>query len=349
MKDMPVVPPVVQQDTTSHLINWIIDDLGGGVNSSTLYDCAIENDSSIYAVGEVYMVDSLGYPDPNIYNLVRWNGSAWVLSRLQFFTFCGQSYTGSYPTKSIIVFGKNDILISFGSQVTHYNGKNQLKTECIPVSVNKLWGTTSNNLYAVGNNGGIAHYQNGVWTKLESGTDVNLRDVWGSPDGSVVWAAGFEDSYGTVFLRSTSSGFEKVLEISSPNIPHPINQITHVFKSLWTDKADTVYLGAIGRVYATPKNTTGYAKENIWWDYANQTKYPPETNIIRGTAGNDIFVAGYLQSIRHWNGASWKDYPEIEGDGTWRGMTVKGNLVIAVGENFSTGNAIIAIGYRITN
>ncbi len=71
---------------------------------------------------------------------------------------------------------------------------------------------------------------------------------------------------------------------------------------MWTDKKDTVYLGAIGRVYAAPKNTTGYAKENIWWDYVNEQNSRKQTNIIRGTAGNDIFVGGYLQFVRHWNG-----------------------------------------------
>ncbi len=182
---------------------------------------------------------------------------------------------------------------------------------------------------------------------IASETDINLRDVWGSPDGSIVWAAGFEDSYGTVFLRKTGSALEKVLEITDPNMPHSPGQITHVFKSLWTDKTDTVYLGAIGRVYSAPNNTTGNAKENIWWDYANQTELPPETNAIRGTAGNDIFVAGFNQFVKHWNGKSWKGYPEIEGDGEWRSLAVKDNIIIAVGINFSTpGGARIARGYR---
>ena len=161
--------------------------------------------------------------------------------------------------------------------------------------------------------------------------------------------AGFNDSYGTVFLRNTGNGFEKVLEITDPNMPHPPNKITHVFKSLWTDKADTVYLGAIGRVYAAPKNTAGNAMEKIWWDYENQNEFPPETNIIRGTAGNDIFVGGYLNFIRHWNGKSWQSYPEIEGDGTWRGLAVSKNLVVAVGEKFDfPRSAKISIGYRFT-
>ncbi len=76
-------------------------------------------------------------------------------------------------------------------------------------------------------------------------------------------------------------------------------------------------------------------------------EFPPETNIIRGTAGNDIFVGGYLQFVRHWNGTSWKRYPEIEGDGTWYSMAVIDKLIIAVGENFSNGCARIARGIQI--
>lgn len=62
----------------------------------------------------------------------------------------------------------------------------------------------------------------------------------------------------------------------------------------------------------------------------------------------------YLQSVYiniHINaaqGASWKGYPEMEGDGTWRSMAVKDKIIIAVGENFSApGSARIAQGFRI--
>lgn len=338
-KYLPVVPPIIEQDTTSHLINWFVEDMGDF--GSILWDVAIINDTLAYAVGEIHHNDSL-------YNLAYWNGNEWTLHRILFYTICGQQHQNAYPASSIFAFSENDIWVGMrGSQVARLNGITQVTTYCIPVSVRKLWGYDSHKIYAVGVNGQIALFNNSQWTQMESGTDVNLSDVWGSPDGSIIWAAGFEDSYGTIFLRNTGSGFEKVLEITDPNMPHPLNQITHVFKSLWTDKTDTVYLGAIGRVYTAPKNTTSYAKENIWWDYENEIKFPPVTNIIRGTAGNDIFVGGYLQFVRHWNGVSWKEYPEIEGDGTWRGMAVNKNLIIAVGENYSTGSAKIALGYRI--
>lgn len=345
-KDTPVIPPIVQQDTTSHLINWVIDDIGN--YGSYLLDVAIIDENNIWAVGEIYMNDSLGVPDPHAYNAVHWDGSEWEVLRIRYFGNC--SAVEFPPLKAIWAFSENNIVVTNGGSIGWFDGST-IDLDCgvnplLTGAINKIWGTSSNDLYVVGNEGNIAHYSNGQWSKIESGTDVNLTDVWGSPDGSIVWAVGFEDSYGTVFLRNTVNVFEKVLEITDPNMPHPPNEITHVFKSLWTDKTDTVYLGAIGRVYAAPKNTTGYAKENIWWDYENQTEYPPETKIIRGTAGNDIFVGGYLQSVSHWNGASWKGYPELEGDGTWYSIAVKDNLIITVGESFSAPGIRIARGYR---
>ena len=46
-------------DTTSHNFTWQTFTFGEH-SSSTLYDVAIINDSSIWAVGEIYMNDSLG-------------------------------------------------------------------------------------------------------------------------------------------------------------------------------------------------------------------------------------------------------------------------------------------------
>jgi hypothetical protein len=101
----------VTLDTTSHNFTWQTWTFGGQAGSCTLYDVAIINENDIWAVGEIYMLDSLGQPDPLPYNAVHWNGKDWELKRIQFYTFCGQQHTGSYPTKSIFAFNPNDIWI----------------------------------------------------------------------------------------------------------------------------------------------------------------------------------------------------------------------------------------------
>lgn len=338
-------PPNGSPDTTSHNFTWVIDTFG--IYPSYLKDVTIIKEKDIWAVGAIHTedtdcYDSLGnWIDP--YNAVHWDGEKWELKRTY------PKGNGFNPNRSVFAFASNDVWVGTSAPY-HWDGN---KWKVYDISgihngyINKIWGTNSSNLYIVGTNGSISHYDGQNWQKIESGTEIDLTDIWGSPNGKIIWACGFKDDKGSVLLRNTGSGFEKVLEITSPNIPHPPNQITHIFKSLWTDKTDSVYLGAIGRVYIAPKNTNGYARESFWWDYDNETGYPPSTEAIRGTTGNDIFVAGYTMFIAHYNGKNWQRYPEIEGEGIWYALSTLSDMVIAVGERYNLrGSVIIARGYR---
>src|SRR5690606_26689781 len=193
-KDPPVIPPVVQQDTTSHLINWVVEDIGEP--GSIFRDVAIINDTLAYAVGEIHRNDTL-------YNAMYWDGNEWELKRIPFTGSC--SAVIYPPIQAIWAFSDSDIWFARGGSLVHFDGLNYYNdcrmNSLLTGSINKIWGISSHNLSAVGDNGNIVHYQNGQWRSIESGNDINLRDIWGSPDGSIIWVAGFEDSYGTVFLR----------------------------------------------------------------------------------------------------------------------------------------------------
>jgi hypothetical protein len=71
-------PPELTADTTSHNYTWQLELLGNGAGSGVFYDVAIINDTLAYAVGELYMKDSLGQDDPHAYNVARWNGRQWL-------------------------------------------------------------------------------------------------------------------------------------------------------------------------------------------------------------------------------------------------------------------------------
>ena len=109
-------------DTTSHDFSWQTFTFGDAdAGSSVFNDVAILNDTSIYAVGEIYLKDSLGNPDPNAYNLVHWNGSMWKLKRIKTNACGGVDYP---PIKTILAFSSNDILFAhIDGSITHYNGK----------------------------------------------------------------------------------------------------------------------------------------------------------------------------------------------------------------------------------
>ncbi len=177
---------VTTLDTTSH--NFTFETWTFGEHSSSvLYDVAIIDENNIWAVGEIYMNDSLGQPDAKRYNAVMWNGIDWNIVRIPY------NYQGTdfyHPIQSIFAFGPNDIWFC-GNGVIHWDGNGFVPIE-IPTNVwgpyqmNKLWGSSSSDLYVVGNNGNIAWYNGSQWIRIESGTDVDLLDVWGTPDGSII-------------------------------------------------------------------------------------------------------------------------------------------------------------------
>ena len=65
-------------------------------------------------------------------------------------------------------------------------------------SLDAVWGTSSSDVYAVGWEGTILHYDGTEWSAMPSGTTAHLHDVWGM-SSSDFYAVG---AYG-VILRGT--------------------------------------------------------------------------------------------------------------------------------------------------
>jgi len=326
---------VTTMDTTSHNFTWQTFTFGEtGAGSSTLYDVAIIDENNIWAVGEIYMNDSLGNPDPNAYNAIRWDGSQWKLYKLQFYTFCGQSYTGSYPAKAIFAIDNNNIIISSGSQLTYLNGSVQIKTECVPVSVNKLWGSSSNDLYAVGNNGNIAHYQNSRWTKIESETNLEFLDIYGATDAKT-------NELQILAVCTRNLPLDKAIYKIDGNTATQISStpIQWELFSCWFVPNRHYYV--VGSGIYEKKSLTDSLWKNEPLDI---THYG--TSKIRGNGINDIFVVGAFGEILHFNGANWYSYINQLGtfSGSYSSLDTKGNLVVITG--FESGKSKITIGKR---
>ena len=171
----PVVPPddlpPNGPDTTSHDFTWQTDTIGA---QGVFYDVAIINDTLAYAVGEIFLRDSTGQIDPQLYNVAVWNGTDWILSRAT-----------NVPLRAVFAFAENDIWAG-SSAPYHWNGTNWTGYNVTGIfggNINKIWGSSSSDVYIVGTNGSIAHFNGSSWQKVESGErNPNFRftDVWGS-------------------------------------------------------------------------------------------------------------------------------------------------------------------------
>ena len=323
-------------DTTSSNFTWQTFTFGGNAGSCVLNDVAIINDTLAYAVGAIYLKDSLGNPDPNAYNLVKWDGHSWQLLRIQFYTVRGNSSRTSYPTSSILAVNDSNIWIAMdGDQVARWNGKEQTDVAFLPnsFSIKKLWGENSNSIYAVGDNGNIIHYINGVWQKIESGTSLDIRDIWGATD--------------------PATGKQQILAIASNDISRMLLQIqgTSVVdlsvsgladdvEGIWFVPGKKYYIAGAGIHY---KHSLG---NTIWNSYPPGIVTSYLSGGIRGSDINDVFVVGSFFEIVHFNGSSWRNYRDVIpfNNGAVGRLAIKGNLVITVG--LSGQKAIAIVGKR---
>ncbi len=322
---------VTTMDTTSHA--WLFDPpvlLGDG-SSSVLYDVAIINDTLVYAVGEIYKRDSLGNWDPNACNLVKWNGREWQLERVYTYSACNP--VNYAPLKALWAFSDTSILVTSGGSLGWYNGRTNVPDCSIrPLatgSINKIWATSERDIYVVGGNGFIAHYNGTTWRRLESGIGVRLNDVWG---GNNPWVGG------NVVLVAASNKFDpgemKLLRIRSgvvDNLPWPMQ--SRRIHSVWFDRQSSVYTSG-GGVFRLKGG-------GVWSEQPVPLIY---TDCIRGSLPNSIWVAGDFGIMAHFNGYSWRDFLELRVSGIYYSVAVTDNMVFAVG--YVGARAVIQRGVR---
>jgi hypothetical protein len=326
---------VTTMDTTSHNFTWQSWTFGGQAGSCTLYDVAIINENDIWAVGEIYLLDTLGQPDPNRYNLVQWDGNSWKIKRIPYY-YQGQPYYN--PIQGIIAFGPDDIWFC-GNGVIHWDGE-QYNPVPIPTNIwgsyqmNKLWGTSSNGLYVVGNNGNIAHYQNGQWSRIESGTDLNINDIYGEYNlRTKEWEILAPASN---ILQSLD---RDLLSIKNNSVVHLNTEpITGTLRTIWFIPNKSYFLGG-GGIFKKV-----LLSDPLWESkHTGITIY--STNKIRGDAINDIVLSGGAGEVLHYNGFNLKSYfNQTQINGNYYSADIKNNQIVAVGEDSPA--AVITIGIR---
>jgi hypothetical protein len=326
-KHNPVAPSPA--DTTSHAFTWQTYHLGGAAGS-ILSDVAIINDTLAYAVGQIYINDSTGQVDQQRYNIALWNGTDWKLQRVPYY-YQGQPYYN--PIQCVYAFSGNDIWFA-GNGVQHWDGAKYNAID-LPMSlwgqnqINKLWGTSDNNLCIGGNGGGISRYDGHGWTKLTSGTTLRINDIWGSSDGSQILAVASE--------LDVDTGI-KLLQINGNTVTaFPDSGLIWGISGVWFVPGVKYYVVGDGIHY---KHSL---QDNIWQGYQPGVVSNYYTGAVRGQGLNDVMFVGAYGEIIHWNGSTFYNYknevPSLAGG--YGSVAIKGNLVIAVGQDSPSAIAII--------
>ena len=175
-------------DTTSHNFVWEIDTLG---ISGSLRDVQIIDENNIWVVGEIET-------DSGKYGGAHWNGISWELKKLKGPGISVQTIT----PRGLWYFSEDNIWFASGS-IFHWDGvETSMVWSCCDIDLEetaeKIWASSENDIYFVGRGGTIVHYNGTSFTKMASGTDLDLVTVAGSVDPETnhvhVWAGGWENA-----------------------------------------------------------------------------------------------------------------------------------------------------------
>ena len=305
-------------DTTSHNFTWTIDTLG--TNGSYLRDVAIISEDKIWVVGNIVT-------ENGEYNAARWNGMEWELFGI---------YSNTANLYSIKYFSEDDVWVtSFGFPL-HWDGNEwtlyHLQNMGLHVSVGYAnWGTSSSNLYFVGYQGAIVHYDGESFEQMSSGTEVELLDIAGYHNDEtgteIVWTGGY-DSYGNTDLLVYENGiWQPVYDANSYKDVFRPDSLSGSIDGFWSSDSN-LYVSTTWGLYKCPINTNG--EGNIMWQGGGAA---PKK--VRGTSDNNIFFYRSGTEIRHFNGSTWHLYSELVNPiDMMNSLDVKDDIVVLVGYRY---------------
>lgn len=182
-----------------------------------------------------------------------------------------------------------------------------------------VWGTGQDDIFFVGVNGTIAHYDGTVVSAMVSPTSATLYGVWGSGP-SDVWAVGGDPlrmGETDVVLHYDGSTWTQVA------LPDPAGGA--LFK-VWGAAADDVWVVGQGGAM--------FHYDGAAWAAVDST-VPTTLFTVYGRARDDIWaVGGSPPTLLHYDGSAWTRQENPGLAGTLTGVSVAQNgAVLVVGSN----------------
>jgi hypothetical protein len=246
---------------------------------------------------------------------------------------------------ALYAFSKTDFWIVGGNA---YHSIDGVHAEDLrpAIDIKSCWGTSSNDMFFVGNGGLIYHYDGAKFSEMNSGTTKDLRYVWGTSSKNVC-ADGFNYSTGESVLLHYDGNAWSEIDLSALgkfNTPGGDGS-----SALWAcDSANNQFTFVGGSYFYRSINN------GIWTNDSdkvgnklNDGGYAGLTT-IRGNNPSDILAVSDWGFAAHWNGKTWKRYDELYNPGNpsylTNSMSFRENTACIVGDK--SGKSWIVVGTR---
>jgi hypothetical protein len=268
------------------------------------------------------------------YNAAHWDGSAWEYIRIN----------STATLYCIQYFNEDDIWVSSGYP-KHWDGNNWTHFDLSDYGLEiapgyACWGTSSSDMYFVGFEGSIVHYNGSEFIEMDSGTDVHLRNIDGTDDGEHVFVVGRDINYPSpcVILEYSNNNWETLYYIEGSLSERGKAYSVGVIQ-------DTVYFYM----------TTGLWKynyvDNMWLNIPYEIA-PFESAAFTSItihSYNDIFWGGAGFKYGHYNGNSYifdRSIMDMFSSRSCNNSDYNGSIAVMVGQMFGYQHAMVARGYH---
>ncbi len=223
----------------------------------------------------------LGARDGTIF---RWNGRVWQTTP--------NSLLGR--VSSLHGIGADNVWAAGGS-VARWDGQTWSSAAPPPGNWRAVWARAADSVWIVGDGGAIAHWDGGVWAMQDSGSSVDLEDIW-VWDNTNAWAVGRN---GTILRWNGSSwGVE--------NAPMAADDRAY---RVWGYGVDDIWVS--GEVAAAPGKGLLHW-DGTGWSVADVKALPcvgacvqRSFSALGGSSSADLWALGHGGSA-YWDGAGWQ-------------------------------------------
>ncbi len=224
---------------------------------------------------------------------------------------------------SIIAFSESDIYVaeSFpGNRIRHYDGVEWTLIGTAPTGIHQLGGSGPNDIYAVGFEGMMTHYDGATWTPVLGFSSIDITSVWsiavddvlalqqGSQlyhfdgidwtlVGSDTTASYFSDMWGTsasnVWFVDRNGGLSHFdgIDVTEYGLPND------GLMSVWGDDQ--------GGVHAVGDHGSLLSFDGSDWTAHSTAAAYEKLNAVWGLSPDDIYAVGSLEVVLHYDGNDW--------------------------------------------